>query len=661
MRIRMAFPVCRGLFGQPLTARGGSPTGRVIGAVDFYHGLLSSSAVRCVAFWILALLQVVSLPAQPLEGSDKIPELLLESIEEILSDTNTPGAGLALVNRDRVEWAGGVGLAEIEDGRAVTSDTLFRIGSISTILVALSVLKLQEQGQLSIQRSVKSLAPELGVMNPWTDTHPLNLAHLLEHTGGLDDIHVYECAHNQADPIPLEEGLALNPRRTCRWPPGKHFSYSNAGIAMAAFIVAKVSGRSFESYVEDEWFRTLEMSTATYYPDENLATGYIDGQVAPYWHISLRPAGAVNASPREMANLLLLLLNEGRFGKAQLLSPESLQRMETSSTSLAALNGIRTGYGLCLDTTMLQGFLVRGHSGGIHGFLSRLEYLPQSGKGFVLFINSASPQALSRLTRLVRDHLLKGVPRSQAPPSEIPAWRVAGLAGYYRPIAPRQEIFRFLVNLFGVIRLDLQGNQLRLAGGDQGDVLIPVTDRRFRGPDDPIPTAAFMRDQGETILQGTGRVILGSYQALSFWRLCLERATAGLVLLLMVAGLLFSLYWCPLWFLGRLKDLNWMRLGVFPALSALALASCALIVLGVMKDPIQRLGNFTFWSGSLFALSWLFAVFAFLGAVQSIKGLTRVRTSLGVRVFALACSSAGLGIVVYLWSYGILGIRTWTY
>ena len=629
-------------------------------ARDFHHGLLSSSALRCVAFCILALLQVVSLSAQPLDVSDKTPELLLESIEEILSDTNTPGAGLALVNRDGVEWAGGVGLAETEAGRPVTSDTLFRIGSISTILVALSVLKLQEQGQLSIQRSVRSLAPELGVVNPWTDTHPLKLAHLLEHTGGLDDIHVYEYAHNEADPIPLEEGLALNPRRACRWRPGKHFSYSNAGIAMAAFIVAKVSGRSFESYVEDEWFKTLEMSTATYYPDGNLATGYIDGQVAPYWHISLRPAGAVNASPREMANLLLLLLSEGRFGKAQLLSPESVQRMETSSTSLAALNGIRTGYGLCLDTTISQGFLVRGHSGDIHGFLSRLEYLPQSGKGFVLFINSASSQALSRLTRLVRDHLLKGLPRSQAPASEIPAGRVAGLAGYYRPIALRQEIFRFLVNLFGVIRFDLQGNQLRLAGGDPEDVLIPVTDRRFRGPDDPIPTAAFMRDQGETILQGTGRVILGSYQALAFWRLCLERATAGLVLLLMVAGLLFSLYWCPLWFLGRLKDLNWMRLGAFPALSALALAFCALIVLGAMKDPIQRLGNFTFWSGSLFALSWLFAVFALLGAVQSIKGLARVRTS-GVPFFALACSSAGLGIVVYLWSYGILGIRTWTY
>ena len=637
------------------------PDPRGATARDFHHGLPGSSAARCLAFWILPLFQLVSLPAQEAVGSENTVEVLLEPIRVILSETNTPGAGLALVNREGVDWAGGVGLSEIKTGRPVTADTLFRIGSISNILVALSVLKLQEQGRLSIERPVKSLAPELEVVNPWTDTHPLKLAHLLEHTGGLDDIHGHEYSHNEVEPIPLEQGLALHPRRTCRWPPGKHFSYSNAGTAMAALIVSKASSRSFESYVEDEWFKRLEMSTATYFPHPNLATGYIDGQPALYRHISLRPAGAVNASPHEMANLLLLLLNEGRFGQAQLLSAESLQRMETPSTSLAALKGIRTGYGLCLDTTIFQGFLVRGHSGAIDGFLSRLEYLPQLGKGFVLFINSASPEALSRLTRLLRDHLLKGTPRPQAPVSEIPEWRVAGLAGYYRPIAPRQEISRFLTNLVGVIRLDLQGNQLWLAGGGPEDVLIPVTDRRFRGPDDPIPTAVFLRDEGETILQGTGRVIPGSYRALPFWRLCLERVSAGLALLLLTAGLLFSLYWFPLWFLGRLEDLDWMRLGLFPALSALALASAALIGLGSLKDPIQRLGNFTFWSGSLFALNWLFAVFSMLGAVQSIRGLARAQTRLQVRVLALACSSAGLGIVFYLWSSGILGIRTWNY
>ena len=240
MRIRSGAPGCTALCGQ--------------------------SAVRCLTFCILLLFQVVSLPAQAQDGSEKPTELLLEPIRKILSSTNTPGAGLALVDREGVEWAGGVGLAQIKAGRPVTADTLFRIGSISEILVALSVLKLQEQGQLSIERSVKSLAPELGIVNPWADTHPLKLAHLLEHTGGLDDIHLHEYAHDEAEPIPLQEGLALNPRRTCRWPPGKHFSYSSAGTAMAALIVSKASRRSFESYVEDEWFKGLKMSTATYFP-----------------------------------------------------------------------------------------------------------------------------------------------------------------------------------------------------------------------------------------------------------------------------------------------------------------------------------------------------------------------------------------------------------
>ena len=637
------------------------PDPRSASVRDLHLGRLRAAAARCLAFWILPLVQVASLAAQTQHGSGKTAEILLEPIRVILSETNTPGVGLALVNREGVDWAGGVGQSEIKTDRPATADTLFRIGSISKILVALSVLKLQEQGRLSLERPVTSLAPELEVVNPWIDTHPLKLAHLLENTGGLDDIHPHEYAHDEAEPIPLDQGLALHPQRICRWAPGKYFSYSNAGAAMAAWIVSKASGRSFESYVQDEWFKGLKMSTATYYPHPDLATGYIDGQPAPYRHISLRPSRAVNASPREMANLLLLLLNQGRFREAQFLSAESLQRMETPSTSLSALRGIRTGYGLCLDTAIFQGFLVRGHSGAIDGFRSRLEYFPQLGKGFVLFINSANPEALSRLTRLLRDHLLKGAPRFQTPASDIPEWRVAGLAGYYRPIAPRQEIFRFLTNLVGVIRLDLQGNQLRRAGGGPEDVLIPVTDRRFRGPDDPIPTAVFMRDEGEMILQSTGRVIRGSYRALPLWRLCLERVSAGLALLLLATGLVFSLYCFPLWSLGRLKDPNWMRLGLFPALSALAVASGVLIALGSMEDPIQRLGNFTFWSGSLFALNWLFAVFTLLGAVQSLRGLACAETRLQVRVFALACSSAGLGIVLYFWSNGILGIKTWNY
>ncbi len=613
----------------------------------------------------LSVFFAVGLGIRDLPGQSNLPESvppkLLESIRQVLFDTDTPGAGLVLVERGRLEWAGGVGYADVEAGRPATAATLFRIGSISEIFVALSVLRLQEKGYLGLQDPVRVLAPALGVHNRWSRSHPLTLDHLLEHTGGLDDLTMRESAHSAPTPISLREGLALRHPRPCRWPPGKFFSYSDAGPAMAAFVVEQITGQPFETHVRENWFDPLGMATSTFYPDRRLAKGYVKGRPVDYRHVALRASGAISSSPREMAALLLLLLNRGRYGQRQLLAPDSIHRMETPFTSLAAANGIRTGIGLCLDIKMLDGYLVRGHSGSIRGYRSRLEYFPQAGQGFALFINSGSADALSRSSEIVRRHLLAGLPRSEPPRSEIPAWRIAGLAGYYRPIAPRRELNRFLENLFGVIRLDLEGNHLRVSGQGADQVLIPVTDRRFRGPDDPIPSAVFVTDEGRMILQGTGPILPGSYQALSPWRLGLERAAAVTAGVLMLGGLLVLLWWAALWVTGSLQDRVWIHLVLLPALAATTMLLGTAGVVVALGDPVQRLGNLTFWSFSIFALSTLFAVFAVLGVLQSLRGLAWKGTRPGVRIFALACSSANLGVAVYLWSHGIVGLQTWIY
>ena len=124
----------------------------------------------------------IELQAKP-KNQSSIPETLLESIQRILNETDTPGAGLALVSRDRLEWAGGVGHTDIETGRIVTDTTLFRLGPISHLFIALTILKLQEKGHLKLEDSISSLEPDLRIQNRWDRSHPLNIAHLLEHTG----------------------------------------------------------------------------------------------------------------------------------------------------------------------------------------------------------------------------------------------------------------------------------------------------------------------------------------------------------------------------------------------------------------------------------------------------------------------------------------------
>jgi len=602
----------------------------------------------------------IDLQAKP-KNRSAIPEKLLESIQRILNKTDTPGAGLALVSRDRLEWAGGVGYADIEAGRIVTAKTLFRLGPISNIFVALTILKLQEKGYLTLEDPISSLEPDLQIQNHWSQSHPLNIAHLLEHTGGLDDFHMSECTPNFSNPLPVHNKIDLFSSYHCRWPPGKYFSYSEVGMSMTVLVIEKITGQSFESVVKKELFSPLGMRDSSFYLDERLARGYIEDRLVKHENLSLHASTSINSSPRDMASLLLFFLNRGRHGQNQLLTTDSINRMETPSTSLAALNGIQTGYGLGLNTTIQNGILVRGHSGRIGGYRSHFEYIPQIGKGFTLFINSTSTEAFSRLTKILRQHLLENQVRSTPPRSEIPSSRIAGLTGYYRPIAPRQEMSRFLENFFGVIRLDLQGTHLKVSRKDQNRVLIPVTDRRFRGPDDPIPSAVFVKDQGAIILQGTGRIIQGSYRAISFWRLWAERILALMTGILMFSSLIFALSWFPLWLIGRLRDWTWIWLGLLPALASSTILLGTAVIISALKDPVYRLGNLNFWSFSIFSLSILFVVFTILGVLQSVRGLTWTKTRLEVRIFALACSSASLGIAVYLWIYKILGLQTWNY
>src|ERR1051325_2712140 len=80
-------------------------------------------------------------------GPKSIPELQT-AIETVLKETGTPGAGIAIVSRDNVEWASGVGMADVAAHQSATADTLFRIGSVSKAFAALAALQLQEEGKL---------------------------------------------------------------------------------------------------------------------------------------------------------------------------------------------------------------------------------------------------------------------------------------------------------------------------------------------------------------------------------------------------------------------------------------------------------------------------------------------------------------------------------
>jgi CubicO group peptidase (beta-lactamase class C family) len=112
---------------------------------------------------------LIATPAWAKDAKAKPPATTAElqvQVEKILKQTLTPGAGVAIVRREGPEWVAGIGLADVAAKAPVTPATLFRIGSVSKGFVSLSVLKLQLEGKLSLQDTLRSRAPELEFTNP---------------------------------------------------------------------------------------------------------------------------------------------------------------------------------------------------------------------------------------------------------------------------------------------------------------------------------------------------------------------------------------------------------------------------------------------------------------------------------------------------------------
>jgi CubicO group peptidase (beta-lactamase class C family) len=162
---------------------------------------------------IISALIAVPASAQQLQSYPDIPGLdsLKTSVDSLLREHKVPGAGIALVQKDSVIWAGGVGYANYETNQPVKADDLFRVGSVSKTFVSLGLLQLVQQGRLHLDDKVHELVPEVEINNPWRKTDPVRVKHLLEHTSGFDDMHLNEMYNTEDDPrIPIEQALAVN-------------------------------------------------------------------------------------------------------------------------------------------------------------------------------------------------------------------------------------------------------------------------------------------------------------------------------------------------------------------------------------------------------------------------------------------------------------------
>ncbi len=592
---------------------------------------------------------------------------LQEQLEKILKDTHTPGTSVAIVHRDGPEWIAGLGKSDVAADRATTADTLFRIGSTSKAFVSLSILKLLNEGKLSLDDPVHKLAPEVWFENRWEATDPVRVVDLLEHTTGWDDIHFREYAKD-APGMSLREGLDYDHHsRISRWRPGTRTAYCNSGPPVAAYIVEKISGQRFEDYVAQNFFGPIGMKSATYFqaPSPPLTMLYHDDGKTPYpyWNILLRPAGSINASAKDMAAYLGFYLNRGSVNGTQVMPASSIDRMEVPTRTWAAQEGLKAGYGLSNYWSIHEGFVYHGHDGGVEGGLTEMAYMPEYGVGYFYSINSGSDGAFEKIGKAIRAYITRNLQKPAEPAvAALPA-NANAYAGWYEPDSGRVEMTHFLGRLLGMIYVGVKGGKLLVSSmNERNEVFVPVKGAQFRRirdkePSTPVATVALLKpnDEGQFLQIYDGTVTM---KRIPGWLAITEIALTAWFVLAFTSVLLYA----PFWLLGGLSKKRrrpaerWVRL--WPLIAVLSLIAVVVLFMLSSDDLITRMGNLTGWSAAFFLATVAYGVASVAGVIALWRA-PKQEVRKWVLRFSTAVILALLIAAGYLAYWGFIGLRTW--
>ncbi len=621
----------------------------------------------------LILLSCWQLAARADEPPQTLDELKA-AIEQVRLESKLPGLGIALVDKNGPLWVAGLGEADTASHAPATEDTLFRIGSTSKMFVALAVLKLVEEGKLDLDAKLSELAPELYFDNPWEATHPVRLVHLLEHTTGWDDIGFAVYSKQDAS-ISLKDALDFHPQyRQSRWAPGTRFAYNNAGPAVAAYVVQKITGQVYEDYVQAQFFNPLQMSSTSFFESDIFkqrgASLYaFEGKKQPYWHLILRPAGSLNSSARDMARYLQFLVGRGNIDQQQLLSEASFTRMETPASTLGAQAGTTAGYGL---HNYVRGYeakkiAIRGHDGDLMGGHCRLGYIPELGVGYVLMINETNFAALDKIPNLIRAFLTKDIHKPATPIPPLPD-RLRALEGYYISLAPRSELSRIQAEIFGVIRVTSSNNQLHrmplFGGWEKPSNDYAVSDTTLANDWSGLPTLAVVNDPlaGSALEVSDamgGDALLKKVSPLRVFGLL---GWLGLTIVLSLASVVFALIWLARLARRKIAKGAAISIRLWPLLTSLVLFF-ALIVPSLLQPGIEKMGQVSAVTLIVFICTSVYPLLAFFSLFNCYR-LRRARFTTReinrmVYGYSLVLAVLHCGLALGLGYYGLLALRMW--
>lgn len=345
--------------------------------------MIRALLLLAAAAWVAACTDPVgSRPDPDAELAARIDAL----VEQHLEDAPAASAAVAVVRGADTVVLRGYGYADVASRRLAGPDTRYEIGSITKQFTAAAILRLAEERRLSLDDDVSRWVPQFPLQG-----RRVTLRQLLNHTSGIRSYTSDpEAARFWSREVPPDSIIAVVANDPFDFEPGSAWRYNNTGYVLLGMVIERVTGQSYATYLDEQFFRPLGLTRTRYCParetrDTSYARGYSSygsGSFQAAMHISMShayAAGALCSTARDLVKWQRALHG------GLVLSASSYQAMVTPE-SLTGGGSLTYGYGLFVG--MLGPYEMLQHGGGIPGFTTFQLYVPERTLSVVVLTNT---------------------------------------------------------------------------------------------------------------------------------------------------------------------------------------------------------------------------------------------------------------------------------
>ena len=311
-----------------------------------------------------------------------------------ISSGDIAGGVIVVVKDGEVLAQKGYGYADVATQKPVDPErTLFRAGSVAKLVTHTAVMQLVEQGKLDLDTDI---AKYLDFPIEEAYGKPVTLHNLMTHTGGFEELVRGLMASDPQLHMPLETYVkATHPTRI--FPPGEVPSYCNYCVTLEGYIVQRVSGESFDDYLDKHIFTPLGMSNSTFRQplpkqlEEQMSVGYrIASQPPGYFElVGPAPAGSLSTTGADMARFMIAEMKAYSGADSTLLKQETAQRMQTTMFRPVPPS---VGMAIGFFERDRNGHRIREHGGDTQFFHSRLAMFMDDNVGVFMSFNSSGKE-----------------------------------------------------------------------------------------------------------------------------------------------------------------------------------------------------------------------------------------------------------------------------